>query len=123
MVAAKGGAIVQIASTAGLRAAGFLSSYAASKAGLLHLSQVMALELASRGVRVNTICPGNFETDMHQIFIEGGHADTLRKRIPQHRFGVAEDLDGAVLLLASDASRYITGAVLTVDGGQALAWM
>lgn len=123
MSPARRGAIVQIASTAGLRAGGLLSSYCASKAGLLHLSQVMALELASRGIRVNTICPGNIETDMHRTFTDQGIEEALLKRIPQRRFGRAEDLDGALLLLASDAGRYITGAVLTVDGGQALSWM
>ena len=115
------GAIINVASVAGLRAAGFLSSYGASKAALLSLSQVMALELAAKGVRVNAICPGNIETDMHGAF--SGMEEALLKRIPQRRFGKPEDLDGAILLLASDAGRYITGATLTVDGGQSLSWM
>ncbi|MGD0025493.1 MAG: SDR family oxidoreductase [Xanthobacteraceae bacterium] len=117
------GAIVNIASTAGLRAAGFLSSYSASKAAIIRLTEVMALELASKGIRVNAICPGNFETDMHLAFHDMGLEDRILQRIPQRRFGKPADLDGAALLLTSDAGRYITGAVVTVDGGQALSWM
>lgn len=117
------GSIINVGSVAGLRAAGMLSSYAASKAALLRLSEVMALELAGKGVRVNAICPGNIETDMHQTFVEKGIDESVLKRIPMRRFGKPEDLDGLVLLLASDASRYITGASITVDGGQALSWM
>lgn len=123
MAKAGRGSIINVASVAGLRAAGFLSSYAASKAGLLRLTEVMALELASKGVRVNAICPGNIETDMHQAFVEKGVDEGVLKRLPMRRFGKPEDLDGAVLLLASDAGRYITGASITVDGGQALSWM
>ncbi len=123
MVKVKRGAIVNMASSAGLRAAGFLSSYSASKAALISLSGVMALELASKGIRVNTLCPGNFETDMHQSFADSGLNEPLLKRIPQRRFGKADDLDGPLLLLVSDAGRYMTGAVLSVDGGQALSWM
>jgi NAD(P)-dependent dehydrogenase (short-subunit alcohol dehydrogenase family) len=118
MVALGRGSIINIASTAGLRPGGHLSSYCASKAALVHLSKVMALELARHGIRVNVLCPGNFETAMHQQFVEQGFAEPLVKRIPQRRFGQPEDLSGAALLLASDAGRYITGAVLAVDGGQ-----
>lgn len=118
-----GGAIINVASTAGLRAGGSLSSYGAAKAGLIHLTRVMALELAGRQVRVNVLCPGNLETDMHAAFEEKGFADAIRKRIPQRRFGTPQDLDGAVLLLASQAGAYITGVALPVDGGQVLAWM
>jgi NAD(P)-dependent dehydrogenase (short-subunit alcohol dehydrogenase family) len=116
------GAIVNIASTAGLRAAGFLSSYSASKAAVIRLTEVMALELASKGIRVNAICPGNIETDMHEVFGKELQHSILQ-RIPQRKFGKPEDLDGAVLLMTSAAGRYITGATLTVDGGQALSWM
>jgi len=123
MVAGGGGSVINIASTAALRAGGGLSSYCAAKAGLLQLSQVMALELAAKGVRVNTLCPGNFETEMHQAFEAVGVDEGLLKRIPQRRFGQPADLDGAVLLLASDAGRYMTGATITIDGGQALSWM
>lgn len=117
------GSIVNVASTAGLRAGGFMASYAASKAGLIHLSQVMALELASKGIRVNVLCPGNIETDMQAVLGQKGFHEAMLKRTPIRRFGQLDDLDGAFLLLASDAGRYMTGAVLTVDGGQTLSWM
>jgi NAD(P)-dependent dehydrogenase (short-subunit alcohol dehydrogenase family) len=118
-----GGSIVNIASTAGLRAGGRLSSYGAAKAGLIHLNSIMALELAGKNIRVNALCPGNFDTDMHKSFSDAGIADHLIQRIPQKRLGQLSDLDGALLLFSSDAGRYITGATLTVDGGQSVVWM
>ncbi|VTU30884.1 SDR family NAD(P)-dependent oxidoreductase [Variovorax sp. PBL-E5] len=123
MLALRRGAIVNVASTAALRAGSFMASYAASKAGLIQFSQVMALELAGKNIRVNVLCPGNIETDMQATLTDRGFHDAMLKRTPMRRFGVPEDLDGAFLLLASDAGRYITGAVLTVDGGQTLSWM
>lgn len=111
------GAIINVASTAGVRPGAHLSSYSASKAALIHLTKVMAIELARHGIRVNAIAPGNFETDMHEAFVEQGISEVLVKRIPQRRFGQAGDLDGAVLLLASDAGRYMTGETIAVDGG------
>ena len=117
------GSIINVASTAGLRAGGLLSSYGASKAALIHLTKVMALELAGKGIRVNVVCPGNVETDMQKAFAERGIEERLLRRIPQRRFGKPEDLDGAVLLLASNAGNYMTGAVVTVDGRQTLSWM
>ncbi|MBI2768956.1 MAG: SDR family oxidoreductase [Burkholderiales bacterium] len=123
MAEAAGGSIINVASTAGLRAGGSLSSYGAAKAGLIHLTKVMALELASKRIRVNALCPGNFETDMHAQFEDKGFAESLRKRIPMRTFGQPSQLDGAALLLASDAGSYITGVALAVDGGQTLTWM
>jgi len=123
MVTHKRGSIINIASTAGLRTGGFMSSYAASKAGLIHSSSVMALELAGKNVRVNVVCPGNIETDMQRELGDKGFLDAMLKRTPLRRFGRSEDLDGPVLLLASDAGRYMTGSVVTVDGGQTLSWM
>jgi NAD(P)-dependent dehydrogenase (short-subunit alcohol dehydrogenase family) len=123
-MAARGcGSIINVASTAGLRASGQLSSYGASKAALIHLTQTMALELASKGVRVNALAPGNLDTDMHAEFDKAGFESSIRQRIPMRRFGNPADLDGATLLLASSAGSYITGAVLPVDGGQLLSWM
>jgi NAD(P)-dependent dehydrogenase (short-subunit alcohol dehydrogenase family) len=121
MAAAGGGVIINIASTAGLRAGGSLSSYGASKAALIHLGNVMALELAPKGIRVNTICPGNIDTDMQASLAQFEQA--LIKRTPMRRFGKPEDLDGVALLLASDAGRYMTGTAIAVDGGQTLTWM
>jgi NAD(P)-dependent dehydrogenase (short-subunit alcohol dehydrogenase family) len=118
MVAQGGGSIINIASTAGLRPGGMLSSYGATKAGLIHLTKVMAYELARKQVRVNALCPGSIETEMHREFEDAGFAEALVKRIPQRRFGQCGDLAGAVLLLASDAGAYMTGSVVAVDGGQ-----
>jgi NAD(P)-dependent dehydrogenase (short-subunit alcohol dehydrogenase family) len=118
-----GGVIINVASTAGLAAGAQFSSYCASKAGLIQLTKVMALELAHKNIRVNVICPGNIETDMLQTFKDKGMDKVLLERIPQHRLGTPDDLDGAALLLASDASRYMTGTVIPVDGGQLLSWM
>lgn len=123
MVKRKYGSIINVASTAGLGAGGYLSSYGASKAALIHLTKIMALELASRSVRVNALCPGNFKTEMHGTFQERGIEDSLLQRIPMHKFGELEQLDGATLLLASDAGSYMTGALIAVDGGQLLSWM
>jgi len=123
MVVNGGGCIINVASTSGLRAGGSLSSYGAAKAGLIHLTKIMALELANGNVRVNALCPGNFETDMHAQFEEKGFADVIRRKIPMRSFGQPQQLDGAALLFASEAGSYITGAVLPVDGGQVLTWM
>ena len=78
----------------------------------------MAVELAPHGIRVNAIAPGYVETDMNRQFFATQAGQRLIKRIPQRRLGQVDDLDGALLLLASDASRYITGSVITIDGGQ-----
>jgi NAD(P)-dependent dehydrogenase (short-subunit alcohol dehydrogenase family) len=121
MMPLRRGSIVNVASTAGVRPGAQLSSYSASKAALIHLTKVMAFELARYNIRANALAPGNFETDMHQALVEQGYDKALVKRIPQRRFGQAGDLDGAVLLLASDAGRYITGATIPVDGGHLAA--
>ena len=115
--AGKGGVIVNVASITGLRPAGNLSAYAASKAGLIHLTKTLALEWARHGIRVNALCPGYIETDLNRDFFASEAGQALVKRIPQRRLGRLEDLDGALLLLASDAGSYITGASLAVDGG------
>lgn len=123
MSAAGGGSIINVGSSAGLRAGALMSIYGASKAGLLHLTRMLALELAHRGIRVNALAPGNIETAMTDSFRDIGIAEHVLTRIPQRRFGRPEDLDGAALLLASDAGRYMTGTVIPVDGGQTLSWM
>ena len=111
------GAIVNIASIVGLRSMGQLASYAASKAGLIHLTRNLALELAPLGIRVNALAPGYVETDINRDFLASPSGKAIAKRIPAGRFGQPDDLDGALLLLASDAGRYINGAVIPVDGG------
>jgi len=113
----KGGSIINIASITGLRVAGGISPYAASKAGLIHLTKAMALELARHQIRVNALAPGYIETDLNKEFFESEAGLALIKRVPQRRLGKLKHLDGPLLLLASDASEFMTGAVLAVDGG------
>ena len=114
----RGGAcIVNVASILGLRQAGGVVSYAVSKAGVIQLTKSLALEWARYGIRVNAIAPGYVETDLNQEFWGTDAGKALIKRIPQRRLGQLSDLDGPLLLLASDASRYMTGSVLEVDGG------
>lgn len=112
-----GGSIINIASVLGQQVIGQLASYCASKAGLIHLTKSMGLELARVGVRVNAIAPGYIETPINAGFFNSPAGEKLVKGIPQRRLGQEHDLDGALLLLASDASRYMTGTVVTVDGG------
>lgn len=113
----RAGSIINIASIAGLRPAGHVAAYGASKAGLIHLTKSMALELARYRIRVNSIAPGYILTDLNRDFFSSEAGNALVKRIPQRTLGTPSDLDGALLLLASDASRYMTGSVIAVDGG------
>jgi NAD(P)-dependent dehydrogenase (short-subunit alcohol dehydrogenase family) len=113
----QGGSIVNIASILGLRVTPQLPSYAASKAALIHLTRAMALELARHRIRVNALAPGYVETSMNRDVFASDAGQALIKRIPQRRIGRPEELDGALLLLASDAGSYTTGAVFAVDGG------
>jgi len=112
-----GGSVVNIASILGFRVAGRVAPYAASKAGLLHLTRALAFEWARHGIRVNAIAPGYVETDLNRDFFASDPGKALIARIPQRRLGRPEDLDGALLLLASDASAYVTGSAIVVDGG------
>ena len=114
----RGGSIINIASVLGERGISQLPGYCASKGGIINLTRAMAVELAPHGIRVNTIAPGYIETDMNRQFFATQAGQRLIKRIPQRRLGQVEDLDGVLLLLASDASRYMTGSVITIDGGQ-----
>jgi NAD(P)-dependent dehydrogenase (short-subunit alcohol dehydrogenase family) len=111
------GSIVNIASILGLRVAGGVAPYAASKAAVIQLSKALALEWARHRIRVNALAPGYIETDINRDFFETPAGQALVKRIPQRRLGQARELDGALLLLASDAGSYITGSVIAVDGG------
>jgi NAD(P)-dependent dehydrogenase (short-subunit alcohol dehydrogenase family) len=118
MVAAKkGGSIINIASITGERVAGAVAPYCASKAGVMHLTRAMALELARHGVRVNALAPGYVQTELNRDFLASEAGEKLRVRIPQRRFGRADELDGPLLLLASDAGAYLTGSVVFADGG------
>jgi NAD(P)-dependent dehydrogenase (short-subunit alcohol dehydrogenase family) len=111
------GRIVNVASILGLRTAKAVPSYAASKAGLLHLTRVLALEFAPHHIAVNALAPGYIETDINRGFLQSEAGQALIRRIPFRRVGQPSDLDGPLLLLASPAGGYITGAVLPVDGG------
>jgi NAD(P)-dependent dehydrogenase (short-subunit alcohol dehydrogenase family) len=112
-----GGSIVNIASILGLRVAGGVSSYAISKAGLIQMTKSLALEWARYRIRVNALAPGYIETDLNQDFFASEPGKALIRRIPQRRLGEARELDGPLLLLASDAGSYMTGSVVAVDGG------
>jgi NAD(P)-dependent dehydrogenase (short-subunit alcohol dehydrogenase family) len=113
----KGGSIINIASILGLRQAGNVLPYAVSKAGAIQLTKELALELARFGIRVNALAPGYLETEMNGSFWQSDAGKAMLRRIPQRRLGRLTDLDGPLLLLASDASAYMTGSVITVDGG------
>jgi len=111
------GNIVNIASVLGLSVMKFLSPYTISKAGIIQATKAMALELAGNRIRVNALAPGYIDTEMNHDFWATPSGEKLAKRIPQRRVGAESDLDGAIMLLASSASRYMTGSVVTVDGG------
>ncbi len=115
------GRIINIASVLGLRTIGRVPSYCAAKAGLIHLTHVLAMELARYGILVNALAPGYVETDFNREFFQTQAGKNLIDRIPLKRIGQAPDLDGALLFLASPASAYVTGAVISVDGGHGVA--
>ena len=111
------GNIVNIASVLGFNVVKFLSPYTISKAGIVQATRAMALELAANHIRVNALAPGYIDTEINHDFWATPGGEKLTKRIPQRRVGTESDLDGAIMLLASSASRYMTGSVITVDGG------
>ncbi|NUS21633.1 MAG: SDR family oxidoreductase [Mesorhizobium sp.] len=111
------GNIVNIASVLGTGVLKAVSPYAISKAGIIQATKAMALELAGQNIRINALAPGYIDTEMNHAFWSTPAGERLAKRIPQRRVGAESDLDGAILLLASKASRYMTGSVVTVDGG------
>lgn len=119
MVAAKAqGAIVNIASVLGYGVAKGVASYATAKAAVVQVTKALAVELAFKGVRVNAIAPGWFVTEINDTYLNSEAGVAMKRDIPMGRFGETGDLDGALLLLASDAGRYITGTTIVVDGGQ-----
>jgi NAD(P)-dependent dehydrogenase (short-subunit alcohol dehydrogenase family) len=114
---ARGGSIINVASILGLRQTGQVLPYAVSKAGVIQLTKSLALELARFGIRVNALAPGYLDTDLNRGFLGSESGAAMVRRIPQRRVGQLRELDGPLLLLASDASSYMTGSVLAVDGG------
>jgi len=116
----RGGCIINITSISAHRAVGGLAPYAASKAALEGLTRNLALEWARYGIRVNAIAPGFIETDMNRDFFATDAGRAIIQRVPQRRIGTTADLDGPLLLLASDASSFMTGSSIVVDGGHLL---
>jgi len=116
MIRKKTGSIINMSSVVGVHGNGGQANYAASKAGLIGVTKSLAQEVASRGVRVNAIAPGYIGTDMTDAIPEAAK-EKLMDHIPLKRLGKPEDIAEAALFLASDASTYITGQVISVDGG------
>ncbi|AEI82281.1 short chain dehydrogenase family protein 52 (plasmid) [Cupriavidus necator N-1] len=117
MIVRKHGSIVNVASILGLRVAQQVPAYAAAKAGLIQLTKALALEWARHGVRVNALAPGYIATALNRDFFASEAGQALIRRVPQRRLGQPAHLDAPLLLLASDASEFMTGSVLAVDGG------
>src|SRR5579872_3331053 len=115
------GRIINISSVLASRTIGRVPAYCAAKAGLTHLTQVLAMELARYGILVNAIAPGYVETDFNRAFFQTEPGKALISRIPLKRIAQTDDLDGALLFLCSPASAYVTGAVIAVDGGHGVA--
>ena len=112
-----GGSIINIASILGIRVGLNLTSYAAAKAALIQLTKSMALELARSNIRVNAIAPGYIRTDLNKDFFKTKKGKEYIQSIPMNRLGLEKELDGPLLLLASNASSFITGSTIVVDGG------
>jgi 3-oxoacyl-[acyl-carrier protein] reductase len=121
LAAGKPGAIVNIASVLGFGVSKGVIGYTTAKAGVVQLTKALGLELAFKGIRVNAIAPGWFVTEINRDYLETEAGQKLKRDVPVGRFGEDGDLDGALLLLASDAGRFIAGATIVVDGGQMVA--
>lgn len=113
----KKGSIINIASILGERVAGAVAPYSTSKAGVIQFTKALALELARYGIRVNAILPGYVVTDLNSVFLASEAGKKLESRIPFRRFCQMQDLDGPLLLLASEAGQAMTGTTLPVDWG------
>jgi 3-oxoacyl-[acyl-carrier protein] reductase len=119
MIAAKQkGAIINIASILGFNVAKGVAAYSVAKAGVVQLTKALAIELSFRGVRVNAIAPGFVVTEINDDYLKS--RPDMTRNIPAGRFGETKDLDGALLLLASDAGAFMAGTTVVVDGGQVL---
>jgi 3-oxoacyl-[acyl-carrier protein] reductase len=121
LAAGKAGAIVNIASVLGLNVDKGVIAYATAKAGVIQLTKALALELSFKGIRVNAIAPGWIVTELNRDYLESETGKALTREIPIGRFGQERDLDGPLLLLVSDAGRFVTGATIVADGGQSVA--
>lgn len=114
--AKQAGNIINIASVLGLRVSGHIPAYVASKAAVVQLTKAIALDYARDNIRCNAICPGYFLTEINREYMQSPLGEKMIKRIPYKRIGNLSELDGPLLLLASDASSYMSGSVLAVDG-------
>lgn len=121
LAANRKGAIINIASVLGFGVAKGVVAYTTAKAAVVQLTKALGLELAFKGVRVNAIAPGWFDTDINHDYLASDEGKKLMRAIPAGRFGADGDLDGALLLLASDAGRYMAGTTVVVDGGAVVA--
>jgi 3-oxoacyl-[acyl-carrier protein] reductase len=121
LAAGRPGAIVNIASVLGFGVGKGVIAYTTAKAGVVQITKALGLELAFKGIRVNAIAPGWFVTEINRDYLASEEGKRLTRDIPVGRFGRDGDLDGALLLLASDAGRFIAGATIVVDGGQMVA--
>jgi NAD(P)-dependent dehydrogenase (short-subunit alcohol dehydrogenase family) len=117
MAEAGRGSIVNVASISGIRGGDWVPGYVAAKAGLIRLTEVMAMELAPRGVRVNALAPGYVATDMSAEFFSSSRGRDALSRVPMGRPARPQELEGPLLLLAGDSGSYMTGTTLVVDGG------
>jgi 3-oxoacyl-[acyl-carrier protein] reductase len=115
-----GGSIINVASLLGFGVIKGLSTYSATKSAVISLTKSMALELARDRIRVNALAPGYFATEFNEAYLASDAGKRMLARVPMGRAGVVEELDGPLLLLASDGGRFMTGSVLTIDGGHLL---
>ena len=115
--AGKPGSIINVTSILGHRVGGAVLAYTTAKAGLEQMTRALALEWARYGIRVNALAPGYIETDLNRDFFGTDAGKAMIQRIPQRRLGTPRELEGALLLMASDASSYMTGSSIVVDGG------
>ena len=119
--ASSGGSIINISSVLGMMVLNRLSAYAVAKAAVIQLTKAMALEVVRDGIRVNALAPGYIYTEMNDDFLSSNSGQKLLSKVPMARAGDAGELDGPLLLLASDLGSYMTGSIVAVDGGALLA--
>ncbi|MEM8661372.1 MAG: SDR family oxidoreductase, partial [Pseudomonadota bacterium] len=115
------GSIINIASILGMQVRPSFSNYCASKAAVLHMTKALALDLMPHRIRVNALAPGYFETELTRFWLQSEEGQLAMSRLPIARFGELKELDGPLLLLASDASSYMSGSVLTVDAAHSVS--